>query len=111
MLARQCRQGAHCLKPGVVAAITPHVAGHGVEYPHLHGTREAGTGTGSRTKTGAEAGAGAGASAGASTGAGAGAGAEECSSTCTGRGITRPDCCTMLITTLPPKECPMSITG
>ena len=53
----------------------------------------------------AEAGAGAGAEAGAE------AEVEDYSSTCTGRGITRPDCCTMLITTLPPKECPMSMTG
>ena len=107
MLARQCRQGAYCLKPGVVAAIAPHVAGHGVEYPHLHGTREAGTriGTGTGTKAEAEAEAGAGAEAEAE------AEAEKNSSTCTGRGITRPDCCTMLITTLPPKECPMSMTG
>ena len=93
------------MKPGVVAAIAPHVAGHGVEYPHLHGTREAGTGigTGTGTKNGAEA--------EAEAEAGAEAEAEKYSSTCTGRGITRPDCCTMLITTLPPKECPMSITG
>jgi hypothetical protein len=52
VLARQCRQWAHCVKLGVVTAIAPHVAGHGVEYPHLHAAREVETGNGTGTKQG-----------------------------------------------------------